>query len=105
VDFGTAALRHGLTDTDFYAYLLPGEGTAFLVSLHEDLHGGAFASHKALPFEPHLTIGRSPERAAMAGLVGELNERPLGLRAAVDALHLLEVGDDGIVTVTAAGLA
>ena len=103
-NFEAATLHQGVTDTDFYAYLLPGEGAADLVALHGALHGGPFAGHKALPYEPHLTLGRASERAAMARLVAQLNERRLGVRATVDALHLLAVGSEGIAVVAAAGL-
>ena len=104
VGFTAAALRQGITDRDFYAYLLPDEGAQVLVDLHDALRGGPFAGQKVLPYEPHITLGRAPGPAALERLVAEVNARRRVLRATVDSLNLLEVDGGGISLVAVADL-
>jgi len=104
VTFEAAVLRPGPTEASFYAYLLPTAGADALVDLHDALHAGPFAGHQVLPFEPHVTMGRSTQRDAMAKLVERINDRPFIIEAEIEDLHLLEVNAAGVSVLATAAL-
>lgn len=102
VDFTEVALRPGLGEASFYAYLLPARGGAVLRALHRALNQGPFAGTDSLPFEPHVTLGCSQEPGALAALVARFSDPPPDVQAEITALHLLEVdGADLTVLATA----
>ena len=104
VDFTEVALRRGHDGTSCYAYLLPARGGDLLRALHVALNQGPFARSEHLPFEPHVTLGRSPEPGALAALVARCSDPPPDVRAEIAALHLLEVDGAGLTDLASAPL-
>jgi 2'-5' RNA ligase len=76
------------TGADGYVFLVPDEGHAALSRLHDRLYTGPLAAKLRLdlPFTPHVTIGRCPERAQAKRLCDELNGAPLRLDGRVETL-------------------
>jgi len=105
VDFTEVALRPGLSGASYYAYLLPGRGDAALRALHRALNQGPFTGADSLPFEPHVTLGCSPEPAEIVALVARFSDRPLDIRAEITELHLLELNSAGLSVLGSAPLA
>jgi 2'-5' RNA ligase len=87
------ACRHAMLGTDdsatrAYAWLVPDEGASGLARLHDRLYRGPLAAMLRLdvPFVPHVTLGMSPDFAAMKRLCDALNDEGLDVAGTVDAL-------------------
>jgi 2'-5' RNA ligase len=94
-------------NADGYVYLVPDEGHAALSRLHDALHTGPLAPHLRLdlPFTPHVTIGRTRERAQAKRLCDELNAGALRIDGRVEALHVGTVADGRFATLGRVALA
>lgn len=77
-----------------YVFLVPDQGGAEIVALHDRLYAGVLRPHLRLdiPFIPHITVGSAQDSESALGLAQEIEARRQLLRGAVDALQLLDVG-------------
>jgi 2'-5' RNA ligase len=71
-----------------------GRGRAECLALHDRVYAGDLAHHLRadIPYEPHLTLGRRPERASAEALAGEIAAEPRLIPGRIDALRLVELG-------------
>lgn len=104
VGFGALAARRGSVDGAFYAYLLPERGGEALSELHRRLYLGLLGGDPGFPFEPHVTLGRAEEAAAMEALVADLRSERLALEGTIDSLHLVMPEQRRIVELARADL-
>lgn len=76
---------------DDFIFLIPDEGRAALIQLHDRLYGGILAGHLRAdrPFAPHVTIGRSADPHAGRQVVAELNRGPLTMSGTVGRLTVV----------------
>ena len=89
-------VRHDLAPPSRAAYLyaVPGDGSAELTALYDDLNPVADSE----PFEPHITVGLF-DRAAEAEQVARIVERQhLPMHGRVEELALLRRAGDGLET-------
>ncbi len=82
-----------------YVFLEPTLGRDACVALHDRLHAGKLSAERRpdLPFEPHVTLGRSDDVEAAERLLARVAERRPRVAARIDALALVEVPPDGPV--------
>jgi len=96
----SAVLRSALAMPDggrSHVFLVPDEGFAEIVRLHERLYAGVLASELRLdvPFVPHMTVAAGLEHHAARALARQLNERRFAVPLVIDAVDAVEiVGDD-----------
>jgi 2'-5' RNA ligase superfamily protein len=87
-------VRHDLTppSRSAYLYAVPADGSAELVSLHDELNPAPGPE----PFEPHITLGLF-ERAADAEQVARIVERQhLPMHGRIEELALLRRNGDAL---------
>jgi 2'-5' RNA ligase len=105
VGFGAVAARQGSVDGAFYAYLLPERGGEALAELRRQLYLALLGGDPGFPFEPHVTLGRAEEAAAIEALVAELRGEQPAAEAAIDSLHLIMPEQDRVAELARAALA
>ncbi len=90
---------------DHHIVLVPDEGAAELMALHNRLYAGTLRTHlrSDIPFAPHLTIGASRDLQTAEQWAGTLDVSGT-LRGAVDSLALIDVGQGRIRTIAAYAL-
>ena len=88
-----AVLEAQSVDAWSYVYLVPDEGRDALERLHDALYAGALQSQLRvdLPYTPHITVGRTRERAAAERLCADINARGVKLAMSVQALAVCEL--------------
>lgn len=71
-----------------YVHLVPDEGHAALSLLHDRLYTGPLAPHLRLdlPYTPHITLGRTADRAQAKAWCDRMNRVGVDLRGVVQAL-------------------
>lgn len=71
-----------------FIFLIPDEGSAALIQLHDQLYSGLLTEHLRAdrPFGPHITIGRSADPDTGRQIVAELNREPVAMRGAIGRL-------------------
>ena len=76
-------------------FALPEGGLAALTRLHEVLHAGPLTAARRpdLPFLPHITVGRFPDRDAAASVVRPINAAAPEITGRIDGLAVVAVGD------------
>lgn len=95
-------VRHDLAPPSRAAYLyaVPGDGSAELTALYDDLDPGGGGE----PFDPHVTLGLF-DRAAEAEQVARIVERQhLPMHGRVEELALLRRAGDGLETLASVRL-
>lgn len=81
-----------------YVFLVPEEGAAELVTLHDRLYAGSLASHlRADPhFIPHITAAVASDRSEAEELARDLGDGFRTIRGSVDRVDLLELKPTGV---------
>jgi 2'-5' RNA ligase len=79
--------------TQSHVFLVPDEGAAEIVALHNRLYSGVLRPYLRtdIPFVPHITIGVAPNSAAAVKLAQQIDSEATVLRGTIDALELLNV--------------
>lgn len=96
VEFFSAQEYHDAgTGLDF-VYLIPSVGYAWFVQLHEKLHSGPLASQRRrdVAFIPHITVGRFTGGGSALALAATLKSERNAIAGRVEAIDVVEVGDD-----------
>jgi 2'-5' RNA ligase len=81
-----------------HVFLIPEEGRAEIVALHDRLYGGLLRPflREDVPFLPHITVGGSPELEQCQRLAEELSRARLAVPGAIDGIDLIEVTIEGV---------
>ena len=82
-------------------FLVPDEGNAALVKLHDRLYTGTLASRRRLdvPYIPHITVGTSPDPLACQALADALNSQEFRLAGAVTAIDVVRYESGRVDTI------
>ena len=78
-----------------HVFLVPEEGAAEIVALHDRLYSGAFHSslRSDIPYLPHITVAAGSEWHRCEALANDLNRDVRVVGGRVEAIELL---DDGV---------
>lgn len=89
-------------EEDAPIFLVPDEGYASLVQLHDELYNGPIAAHlrQDIPFIPHITIGRTRDRSEAQQVVAELNRQELAMPGAIPRLTVVRYVNGLVSTLT-----
>jgi 2'-5' RNA ligase len=81
--------------------LIPDEGSAHIVELHDQLYAGRLRVHLRpdIPFTPHMTIGAARNSESADRLVSELGARLRIVHGTIRTLDLVDVGNARVRTV------
>src|SRR5437763_7326786 len=82
---------------DSYLFLTVQEGSADIVSLHDEIYRGMLADYQRedIPFIPHITLGEfSKDENQYLRALEEARELNLDYHCVIDKLHLVEINDD-----------
>lgn len=81
-----------------YVFLVPGEGAAELVALHDRLYAGSLASHlRPDPaYIPHVTLAVASDRSEAEALARDLGDGFRPIRGSVVRIDLLELSPAGV---------
>ena len=76
-----------------YVFLLPDQGCAVLIRLHDRLYAGPLRRQRrrGLPFMPHLTVACCATPPEAQRIATRLNARAFAIRGRIDALQLVAV--------------
>lgn len=93
------AVRDHATGRGGHVFLVPDEGAAEIVALHDRLYAGPLAPHLRtdLPFVPHVTVGADGDFEVCERVAAELRVPPI--RAVLGAADVIDVNDGGVRTV------
>jgi 2'-5' RNA ligase len=84
-----------------HVFLVPEEGAAEIIALHDRLYGGAF--HSSLrsdkPYLPHITVAAGSEWRRCEALANDLNRDVRVVGGRVEAIELLDVGVGEVTSV------
>lgn len=74
----------------FHVFLIPDEGFAAILKLHDALHTGPIeaALRPNTPYLPHITVATTVDYAAAPRIAAALNARSLDVSGHIDALHV-----------------
>jgi 2'-5' RNA ligase len=86
--------------------LVPDEGTAEIVALHDRLYAGALGAHVRadIPYVPHVTVGAAGNTTAAARLATELAAAARLIRGRIDRIDLVDLGQPVVRSITRHGL-
>jgi 2'-5' RNA ligase len=78
-----------------FVYLVPDEGNAALIRLHDRLYSGPFNEvlRLDLPFVPHITLGRFGGAKVAKALVDDLNAQDIEIRGRLETVELFRLED------------
>jgi 2'-5' RNA ligase len=84
-----------------YVFLLAEEGHAELLAIHDRLYDGALAAHRRrdIPFVPHVTVGAHPQTGECERIANQLNEERRIVRARINRVDVIEMGESMVRTV------
>lgn len=79
----------------FHVFLVPDEGFAAILRLHDQLHQGELEADLRLdsPYLPHITVATTPDAATARKLAFALNNGGIDIHGHIDALQI--EGRDG----------
>lgn len=74
----------------FHVFLIPDEGFAAILRLHDLIHVGPLekALRPDMPYLPHITVATSADRIAMRKVAQALNQRGLDITGHIEALEV-----------------
>ena len=74
----------------FHVFLIPDEGFAAILRLHDALHVGPLkaALRRDRPYLPHITVATTPDDATARTLAGSLNHGEIDIHGHIDALQV-----------------
>jgi len=94
-----AVVRDALTG-DHHIFLVPDQGAAELVALHDRLYAGTLAAHlrSDIQFAPHMTIGTASDRETAERFAEAAHVHHV-VRGTVETLTLVDVGQTTVTTI------
>ena len=96
-----ATFRRACMDANEYLFLMAARGAASITALHDRLYTRSLAPHlrRDIAYEPHITIGRHAEFAALEGALAEAEEGFTGeFSETIREVTLLAVGPNGRIS-------
>lgn len=77
---------------EIYVFLVPNEGRDAIAALHDSLYAGPLEAELRvdLPYRPHMTIGRLPERVAADRLISELALQDVDISGTVAEVQVVD---------------
>lgn len=87
------AVRDGLHEGGGHVFLVPDEGRAEIIALHDQLYDGVLQAHlrSDVPFVPHITVAAHAVYERCVALALKLNADPPLICGTVDGIELVEV--------------
>ena len=100
------AVRDAL-GTGGHVFLVPEEGAAQIVTLHDRLYRAAFEPFRRsdIPYVPHITVAAKGDWSLCEALADHLNREGRQVSGRVDVIELLEIGAGTLTSVFKAPLA
>ena len=85
----------------YYVFLLAEKGHPELLAVHDTLYEGVLAAHRRrdIPFVPHVTVGAHPQLGDCERIASQLNEEHRIVRARINSVDVIEVGESMVRTV------
>jgi len=85
-----------------HVFLVPEDGGAEIAGLHDLLYAGRLRGHlrSDIPYVPHLTVGATEDSAVAERLASELQDRARSVRGVIAGLHLVNLGERQVRSVT-----
>ena len=96
-----ATFRRARMHANEYLFLMAARGAASITALHDRLYTRSLAPHlrRDIAYEPHITIARHAEFAALEGALAEAHEEfPGEFSETVREVTLLAVGPNGRIS-------
>ena len=92
----SAVAVRDLTAPRSHVFLMPDEGAAEIVALHDRLYAGPLAPHLRidLPYAPHVTVAAFGDHTAAERLARELG--PIDISGLISEMVLASLGDGGL---------